>query len=1294
MAAYSSESSSSSAYSAPVTADLLAITRAPGYLPGEARGENEYLASLLMPAARPECIIPDTSMAQAVCKTLRFDATFSGRTQYLVMVRPQNTTTANVLVFRNASVVPGQYDWRLDRVIPPDQDIAEDYFKVRFGSAQFSIVSSTQATGSALIGGQLTTVAFQDMIDFQYLAPEAIAATRKDDYSSIDNYPIAKGAVYTSDPSVNNQYLSPDTAVVMTTGTIFDLTAQKVPSQEMGAGPDPFVAVIASDTHAYIYRAGRSPTWDNSANCPLPPYLDGRTSLHYDLMLDDAPIINRFPGAFVRVIFYFQDGTSVTGDSVFYSWFTATQERLSGSYTYTCDTSDGLTGVEIELFRAAGAGGTMLELVNALRWTTSLKNCCYLYPGQSSDGCFFAITGVTDTQQIVLSGVINYQAIPNASLARNMKTVPPPVEMIVDAEVARRVIANRAHYGIRTVYQMDDYEFKMRHGYFASLCQRETLLAKAWSWSDLLRGVQSAVKTFRPVIDAGTSMLPAMWRKPVSAVLDRIEEHKFARASGWRRPSRPARWSGPSKTTSRTRGTRHTGTPPPPPEVKVETKEIKEVKATASGGVTQIGARFHEGIDDGLGSRAIVMNALRRGFKFVNLKPKLTAQSGEQIRHFASVFGAALVTDEDTITWALTQTFICDLIDFENMDDIARYVCSVHRATTELDFQIQKMLKGSLTGPLKDFEMLKPAERLEFAKGMAAQCTEHKEPTCLRCYGFIVGAKIFDDALHRDEKRAMAAALPSEAAAEVKGALAETPIEKLAKQVATDGPAAVVHVVPEEEYFELKYPNYRVMLNREEQMKIAKKRLASVATDDKSLDVTPPPVVVQRFPVVIGDAKTQSAKLYSLMLTGIPFRRFNDNPIVYSTYQVDERYLMIDTTNLDASSIAQVKLAFQHAHRLHRGFITADAEIKVAGSSIGLAAYALMSGYPDIGPMSGEIAYGRFGVVFNPITEVMPKLSTVHGRSVGPLICNYAEAEPGLDTLRAHTWWPEQYNIGRSPKEDYSVIIVRTEGDLSSLTCRFHTALGLNLKRKEEFERIDPVRRAEMKEAITNLFGRVPPMFQPQVIALLNKVGNVTTEVQLHKVFSSAQTLSRIIDDYVTREKAYVVPEVAIETLDKLTLLKADPEEKDWMSKLNPRNVLNLTEQETAALEAAIASSSPLDIDEIRVADPKMLKLLVTAILKAKKTIDSFARTIGAVPRKTKKKKKEEGKVFRPVTPELFRRANPVLEPLAAPPIRTGAQPRSVPIQRRPPALAPLPRAGDTPAAGYDPAAATEDIEL
>jgi hypothetical protein len=206
----------------------------------------------------------------------------------------------------------------------------------------------------------------------------------------------------------------------------------------------------------------------------------------------------------------------------------ATSQRVSSALNITYPNSDKLLDRPVTAVRM----GWIIEantLVTTLTFNTEdnfsgiLRSYSAATPGVQYPICIIRYSGVAAGSVISVSGVANYELIPNPELARNVVTSygrrdPRGMEYI------KAVMANRDSLGIRSVWPINDYREKMSLlSEIASYNTRDSAEAMAFGLKDVLNFIRMGL----PFADA---ILPPPITNLVGAGMDAVE-HVFG-ASG------------------------------------------------------------------------------------------------------------------------------------------------------------------------------------------------------------------------------------------------------------------------------------------------------------------------------------------------------------------------------------------------------------------------------------------------------------------------------------------------------------------------------------------------------------------------------------------------------------------------------------------------------------------------------------------------------------------------------------------------------------------------------------------
>jgi hypothetical protein len=531
------------------------------YSADEAYGVNEFLQTVLHPVPNANFHIPDLNTNQSIPKTIDYNLTLSSATaptgfnctgDYLFHFTPQSKFS-QIDVYANAignGIDTSQpYNWVYVASVVPSQQLKDNFSLVRYVAGALKLNSSTISASSVSINGQIWGVNYQTCPSFYNLSPQSLTTGRKDDSSYVDNYKLFDGLALVGDPPSLSDFLPPDTNAISNAGPKLDLlfstictdSTQVIPysatpsffgsnvgffpnGNVTGAGVDTPLWAVCSPGWTNAGLTG-STAWNTNSTPALPNVLRG--DFHVDLQLQ----CETNPSNQHEFTIVLADNTTrtyrlnPTQETVTSTTISAPNcATIRYSFDFTTQTPVVAFFWDCPTWDAVIAQGAVTASVH-------ITNEDVFRPGEISNGGFLIVTGLpasTSTQPpqiLTLSGLIGYEAVPDSNLSLNVKTSLSAIDNTTDIEAVKVVLANKAHFGVRSVIPLSIYESMDYHNIITHLSDRSVIRAKAFGFDDILSGLKSIGSTFVNAIPGVMSM------NPITAPYSRLAQSVIGRAA-------------------------------------------------------------------------------------------------------------------------------------------------------------------------------------------------------------------------------------------------------------------------------------------------------------------------------------------------------------------------------------------------------------------------------------------------------------------------------------------------------------------------------------------------------------------------------------------------------------------------------------------------------------------------------------------------------------------------------------------------------------------------------------------
>lgn len=137
--------------------------------------------------------------------------------------------------------------------------------------------------------------------------------------------------------------------------------------------------------------------------------------------------------------------------------------------------------------------GTFIPLANSFVSLKLTSGEYYSGPSNAQNN-FIIWSGVDSAQQCLFTGIQRLEVVPNATLSKNIKTSVPTSTSFEDFDVLKFMIANKAHFGLRTAYKNSEYAELISSGYFNKITERKQIVARAGGLWDFIKD------TVKPIV--------------------------------------------------------------------------------------------------------------------------------------------------------------------------------------------------------------------------------------------------------------------------------------------------------------------------------------------------------------------------------------------------------------------------------------------------------------------------------------------------------------------------------------------------------------------------------------------------------------------------------------------------------------------------------------------------------------------------------------------------------------------------------------------------------------------------
>lgn len=468
----------------------------------------DYLRSILVPTGPPSSI-PDDSTRRHIVRQETVTHNFRvGGNQSGAFVLFPNNPTALVGVHFTRGDDPADTSYRFDDVVTVAQELADSYNYSRKTSGLITIKSSTLPSGVYALSGTMNAATYEGSPSEVGLPDyEKTLQITSNEMDKIGNVSVGEGITVLMLPvSFSNNYTR-----------LMDKSPSVLSDTRIFGSADSLVYSSRMDTNTSFPAFPKSGTFNtkiiSSFNCDSTNFTQVEVVFRYTLSLGaakDTPSVGQGAIAKLKAEFIGLAGNVITSKSQ--EFFNekdhpATATVLNGEdvtkhFVYPSVFDDWkkrqpLGAIRFSVETYSDPDGRVSDaFVQALVATATSHSA-------SSPGVTFPVTivtyeGVAAGATMTLSGVANYELVPNPELARNLRTLYSPIDP--DAmDYVKRVMAARQRLQIRTVWNTPDYYNRAR--LFDEMSDRDykVVEADAFGIGDILRFIKRAAV---PVADA------------------------------------------------------------------------------------------------------------------------------------------------------------------------------------------------------------------------------------------------------------------------------------------------------------------------------------------------------------------------------------------------------------------------------------------------------------------------------------------------------------------------------------------------------------------------------------------------------------------------------------------------------------------------------------------------------------------------------------------------------------------------------------------------------------------------
>lgn len=469
------------------------------------KAPNSYLFALIDPMGVPidEVGCPDTKLNVRMPKRVTYNATIKPSdldpvdppVTLMVVFKPMNQTTGPIGgQIQLWGKRPLDQRWKYYSSILPDQDLGSSFKFIRYVSGGVNFLSDTISAGTFAVAGTVVSIWTKDPPRFDEVDPSTLPSYRQCSEDVVVNTRLSEGVMIVGGPSGDDDWFQPESNSIFSSGKS-QYSANYYYQQNQSGGGVPATTRPNSAgwdfTDAFLFdsdRVGAEIIYGMTGLTTISLNVSG---VHNAVSPEDL---------FLRcgIVYTYSEG-GVDVDAVMaIPGMTQRDTNTVSAIRYQCTANGDVNIVtpspitRIRVFfligPAVGAsvpmgdpGSTAYSAFNIATMKVVNDNVATI--GQESGVGIATITGMASDQSIAFEGTINYEAIPNAELSRNVKMSSAGASLnLADLHTAREILSHKGLAGIRGVYPRQQYLNMIRSGYFQQLAMRYVHVGLASDW--------------------------------------------------------------------------------------------------------------------------------------------------------------------------------------------------------------------------------------------------------------------------------------------------------------------------------------------------------------------------------------------------------------------------------------------------------------------------------------------------------------------------------------------------------------------------------------------------------------------------------------------------------------------------------------------------------------------------------------------------------------------------------------------------------------------------------------------
>lgn len=396
--------------------------------------------------------------------------------------------------------------------LPMSRDLSRSYTLMRPVASKTSVASATTSTTTAAISGVFHSAAFNDLNDFSTFAPAElndISVTTKDYATQV---PCYDGVVYTPGPEMLQRFTTPHgessidgtDSLVKTNAVVACLKSE--PQIEYQSTIDPFVTTIAPNGSAAVDIAIPPVTVGSTLTVRLNVQLttgarDAGVSL-YLVAIGVNPVTKAVMNRKIELYRHHQSeghglDSAYSETSVDLTTFHDNQGYMLLPYLFATSTV-----------------GYVGDKADKRSFISVMNNSSAGY-SNTGPGCLILMESIATGQTVQLQQLVNYEAVPNGALTKDVKTSSYSWRRRDGSEIEAAEIAfNSPNFPVRRVYTGPMYQ-QLKNMY-AEGFSKEEIVRSASGFGSFLR----SIATLAPVVGGMFGPKGAIVGQAINSVTD------------------------------------------------------------------------------------------------------------------------------------------------------------------------------------------------------------------------------------------------------------------------------------------------------------------------------------------------------------------------------------------------------------------------------------------------------------------------------------------------------------------------------------------------------------------------------------------------------------------------------------------------------------------------------------------------------------------------------------------------------------------------------------------------------